>query len=330
MKVLVTGASGFIGGHLTERLVEMGYEVTAFVRKTSDVRLLESLGVELRYGDLGDPESLHEAAAGVDCVFHLAAYYTFHGKRALYQKLIVDATRVLAKTCLDNKVSRFVYTSTTEVIGPVSGSAGDEETSPKPQYEYGKAKWKAEEMVKGLGNKGLRYTILRPTGVYGPRCINDVSYYFIMHVLKGGPMSKLLPGDGNHLVHFTHVDDVVQGHVLALENERAVNQTYIIASDQPITYNKAYEVISRVGGRYRKPVHVPVAFAKATMLPLEILRKLLGMENFMYHVSTVSAMQQDRYYSNNKAKRELGFSPRYDFEEGVADTIKWYRENGFL
>ncbi|MEM2920733.1 MAG: NAD-dependent epimerase/dehydratase family protein [Candidatus Bathyarchaeia archaeon] len=330
MKVLVTGASGFIGGHLTERLVERGYEVIAFVRKTSDLRLLKSLDIELRYGDLGDAESLREAVPGVDCVFHLAAYYTFHGKKDLYQKLIVDATRCLMKSCLDERISRFVYTSTTEVIGPVSGSPGDEETPPNPRYVYGKAKARAEEIVREFGRSGIGYTILRPTGVYGPRCVNDVSYYFIMYVLKGGFMSRLLPGKGNNLVHFTHVDDVIQGHVLALEKEKAVNQTYIIGSDQAITYNKAYEVISRVGGRYKTPLHVPVAFAKAAVLPMELLMKVLGMENFMYHVSTISAMQEDRYYSNDKAKKELGFRPRYDFETGMEETIRWYRENGFL
>lgn len=186
MRILVTGASGFIGGHLVEKLVEMGYEVVAFVRKTSDVGLLKSLEVELRYGDLADADSLRDAVVGIDCVFHFAAYYTFHGKRELYQKLIVDATHTIAQACIKRGVERFVYTSTTEVIGPVRGSAGDENTPPNPQYEYSRAKARAEATVREAGSMGLKYTILRPTGVYGPRCVDDVSYYFIMYVLKGG------------------------------------------------------------------------------------------------------------------------------------------------
>lgn len=330
MRLLVTGASGFIGGHLTQKLVEEGYRVSAFVRETSDVRLLKELGVEIRYGDLMRPETLYEASRNMDCVFHLAAYYTFHGKKQLYEKLIVEATRILAESCIKNGVSRFIYTSTTEVIGPVSGGPGDENTPPNPTYEYGKAKERGEKVIKELGEKGLKYTILRPTGVYGPRCVNDVSYYFIMHILKGGTMSRLLPGDGNHLVHFTHVEDVVNGHLLVLENENAVNNTYIIASNEPVTYNRAYETIARLGGKKDKPIHVPVILAKAMIFPLELAMKVVGIENFMLHISTVSAMQQDRYYSNEKAKRELGFSPKYDFENGMADTIKWYRDNGFL
>jgi nucleoside-diphosphate-sugar epimerase len=118
VKVLVTGASGFLGGHLVEELVKRGHQVVALVRESSDTLFLDYLGVEMRRGDLTDPPSLERATRGVEAVIHLAAYYTFSGKRQQYQRINVQGTRDLLEAMLANHVRRLIYCSSTEAIGP--------------------------------------------------------------------------------------------------------------------------------------------------------------------------------------------------------------------
>ena len=179
MKVLVTGASGFLGGsHLVELLVEKGYEVVGMVRKTSDTSLLDRLGVEKRVADLTDPSSLVKAVRGIEAVVHLGAYYTFHGKKELYELVNVQGTRNVLDACLGEGVQRFVYCSTTEAIGPVREIPAHEDHPPNPQYEYGRCKLKIESLVKGYADR-IKTTIIRPSGMYGPRNVHDISCYFI-------------------------------------------------------------------------------------------------------------------------------------------------------
>ncbi|MEM0374597.1 MAG: NAD-dependent epimerase/dehydratase family protein, partial [Sulfolobales archaeon] len=130
MKVLVTGASGFLGGYLVKRLMERGFNVRGTVRTRGKEKKLIDMGVEVVYMDLLIPETLSQAVRGVDAIIHLAAYYTFTGKKELYQKINVDGTRLLAEVALKSGVKRFIYCSSTEAIGPVENPPGNEDTQP--------------------------------------------------------------------------------------------------------------------------------------------------------------------------------------------------------
>ena len=134
MKILVTGASGFLGTHLTEELVGRGYVVRGMVRDLRKANYLRSLGVEVVYGDLTKHETLPQVVKGVDTVIHLAAYYTFTGSKKMYQLVNVEGTRALAQAALKSGVRRFIYCSSTEAIGPVRDPPGDENTPPNPQF----------------------------------------------------------------------------------------------------------------------------------------------------------------------------------------------------
>lgn len=327
-KILVTGASGFLGGHLTRKLADEGYNVFAMVRKTSDTSRLE--GIDKRYADLLDYESLKEATKGVDIVIHLGAYYTFYGKKELYQKINVEGTKNLLEASLKNGVKRFIYCSTTEVIGPVKNPPADESTPPNPEYEYGKSKLKAEELVRSYASKGIEFTILRPSGIYGPYNVDDVSYWFITSFAKNSLSTKFIVSSGENLIQFVHVSDVVNGFLLAVEKENSVNQTYIISEDKAYTYNQVYRILAEILGRDAPKFHIPVFMAKAMIFPVELANRILGRENFMWHVKTVDSITKDRAYSIEKAKRELGYRPKYDLKTGLKETVDWYRENGFI
>lgn len=330
MKVLVTGATGFIGGHLVEDLHNRGYSVIAMARKTSNISRLKELGLEIRYADLTDPPSLVEATKGVDAVVHLAAYYTFHGKKELYWKVNVEGTRSLIEACLKNGVTRFIYCSTTEAVGPVKNPPATEDVEPNPTYEYGRSKLAAERIVRSYGEKGLKYTILRPSGVYGPRNVNDVSYWFITGFAKKALWSYFIVGSGDTLIQFVHVKDVVQGFRLALEKEISIGQTYFITEDRAYTYNEVYQILADIVGREPPKIHISPVLAKLMMFPVEVAYKVLGKENFMWHVSTVDAVTQHRAYNIEKAKRELGYRPRYDLRTGLRETVEWYKQHGYI
>ncbi|MEM0014840.1 MAG: NAD-dependent epimerase/dehydratase family protein [Zestosphaera sp.] len=329
--VLVTGASGFLGGHLVEELMRKGYSVRGMVRDPRKAQRLNGLGVEVSYGDLTVPETLPQAVRGVDAVVHLAAYYTFTGSRRLYKLVNVEGTRALAQASLKSGVRRFIFCSSTEAIGPVANPPGDEDTPPNPQFEYGWSKLRAEEIVRSLGNSGLEYTIIRPSGIYGPRNVDDVAYWFIMTVAKGGLFSKFTVGSGEHLVQFVHVRDVVQGFTLALEKpDVSVGQTYIISDERAHRYREVYEILSQILDREPPKHRINPTLAKVVLAFTELYDRVRGGGNLMYRMKIVDAVTTHRAYRIDKAKRELGYKPQYDLVKGLKETIKWYRDNGYI
>jgi len=301
------------------------------VRKSSDTGFLRSLGVELRVGDLTAPESLSQATEGIDVVIHLAAYYTFFGKEDLYRKVNVEGTRLLLEAALNNGVRRFIYCSSTEAIGPVKNPPADEDSPPNPSYEYGRSKLEAEKVVRSYGGGGIEYSILRPSGIYGPRNVNDISYWFITAFAKNALPTRIIVGDGKNLIQFAYVEDVVQGFLLVLEKpEVSKNQTYFISEDRAYTYLEVYKILAELCNREPPRIHVPPLLAKTFVIPVELFNRIRGKVDFTWRTSTVNDMTSDRAYSISKAMKDLGFRPKYDLKTGLRETIEWYRENGYI
>lgn len=331
VRILVTGASGFLGGYLVEELLRKGMRVIAMVRRNSKINALKEMGIEIRFGDLTAKSSLLEATKNIDIVIHLAAYYTFFGKREIYREVNVEGTRLLCEVATKNGVKRIIYCSSTEAIGPVETPPGDENTPPNPQYEYGKSKLMAENVVKSFSAEGLEYTIIRPTGIYGPKNVDDVSYWFITSYAKNSLATRFIVGSGENLIQFVHVKDAVEGFYLALEKyEISKNQTYIISEDRAYTYNEVYRILSKICGRKPPSRHIPSYLAKSIVTPVGFVKRLFGDENFMWHPSMVDSVTTNRAYSVDKAKKELGYKPKFDLKRGLEDTVNWYREKGMI
>jgi nucleoside-diphosphate-sugar epimerase len=329
LKVLVTGASGFLGGHVIEILLGEGCRVVGMVRKTRDTSLLDRLGVEKRVANLTDPPSLRGAVSGADAVVHLGAYYTFHGKKELYDAVNVCGTKSILEACVEERVRRFIYCSTTEAVGPVREIPAREDHPPNPQYEYGRSKLKAERVVKEYQDR-INCTIIRPSGIHGPRNLDDIAYYFITACAKNSLATKMLVDSGANMMQFVHAKDAAQGFHLALENENSFGQTYFIAEDKWYPYSEAYEIMSRLTDRKPPTLSVPKHIAKALLYPVHTAKLAMGTWDFMWDPKTVDAVTSDRAYSNEKARKELGYRPKYSLEEGLRETVQWYRENGLL
>ncbi|RDE12697.1 MAG: hypothetical protein C4K49_09855 [Candidatus Thorarchaeota archaeon] len=327
MKVLVTGATGFIGHKFAERLASEGHEVFALVRKTSDKTRIPD-GVQIREGDMLDEPSLKEAVKGVQAVVHFAAYFDFYPRdKGLLYRVNIDGTRMLANACVGKSVERFIYCSSTEAIGPVAHPPANEESELRPSFDYGHVKDLAEQVVRQVTkDTGLPHIILRPTGVMG-----EGDFYTAYEVIKALNEREIpvLPGDGEKSIMYTYVDDVVDGFVKALTSGNALNNTIILCPDVGIKYKDLIEFFCTCLGVKPPKRRVPTTLA---MLGIGLLSPMKNRKKntFLWHMKTVRSMDEERTYSNEKAKQLLGWTPKYTMQEGIKRVIDWYFANGHL
>ncbi|MHA1934946.1 MAG: NAD-dependent epimerase/dehydratase family protein [Candidatus Thorarchaeota archaeon] len=327
MRVLVTGGTGFIGRRLVARLVEDGHEVKVQVRATSNTAGLPE-EVTLYEAELLDAASLVDGVKDIDAVIHLAAYFDFYpsDKELLYQ-VNVEGTRNLVNACVDTSVERFIYSSTAEVIGPVRYPPGNEDTELRPSFDYSKSKIMAEEIVREISKEtGLAHIILRPTGVVG-----EGDMYTTLELFQAVNRGEIpvLPGDGGKHIMYTHIDDVVSGFVYALTSKSALNSTIILCPDEPMKYSELIEYLGEVLEVDPPKRRVPTALAKIGIGLLSPIKNR-GRTTFLWHVQTVQVMDEDRWYTNERAKRLLNWTPQITMKEGIKRAIDWYFKEGYM
>ncbi len=327
MKILVTGATGFIGRKLVRKLIKEGHEVSALVRRTSDVYKLPKR-LRLVEGDMLEIRSLQKAIQNIEIVVHLAAYFDFYPKdKELLYRVNVDGTQNILDASVAASVSRFIYISTTEVIGPVKDPPATEETELRPQFNYSKSKIRAEELVRATTAKTeLEHVILRSTGIMG-----EGDFYTAFEAIEAVNECQIpmLPGDGKKHIMYIHVNDVVRGIVAALDAKNAANQTIILCPDEPMTWNDLFEFLGETLGVDPPRRKIPTVLAK---LGVGILSPFKNREKttFLWHMKTTQSMDEERWYSNEKAKTLLGWAPQITMQEGLIRAINWYYEHGHL
>lgn len=330
MKILITGITGFIGTHLAHELLKKtNYELIGTFRDTAKAKGFEKQGIEMRPADLLNPESLKDITKDVDIVVHLAGLMRFHDPFNLLYENNVKATQIIANEALLHGIQHFIYSSSTEAIGPVTIVPGDETSPYHPTYDYGRTKQIAELWLKEKQHTSdLPLTILRPTGVYGP---GDL--YVTLSTVRAVVNKKLrvLPGKGDTFIHFTYVDDIIQGIKKTIEqSKQSIGETFILASDAYITYKEMFTIVANLLNVPPPSRSIPMNLAKAYLSFLQWNNTRKGIDDFVMHTSLIDTMRVNRAYSNEKAKRILGFSPRYDYKEGMRRTIDWYKEKNLL
>ncbi|MBN1217449.1 MAG: NAD-dependent epimerase/dehydratase family protein [Anaerolineae bacterium] len=331
MKVLVTGATGFIGGHLAQTLLAQGHHVRLLVRPASIPP--PCLGFEICWGDVSDSETTRTAVKGIDLVYHLAAIRDRWGiPYRDYYRVNVEGTRHLLQSAADQG-SRFVYCSSVGVMGH-PGCLDIDEGFPYAagdgKYNYSHTKALADEMVLDYGaKKRLFATVVRPVITYGPGDTWGMVTRLIDLLARG----RFLPvGNGRNYLHLAYIADVVQGFLLAAENDRANGQVYIIAGPAPITLN---DLVDKMAQLLEMPVpswHVPAYLARIVGRGLETfyaLKQYMGIETLgsvpFITRDKVDTLVINRSYSILKAQKELGFKPIVGYDEGLSKTIAWWR-----
>jgi dihydroflavonol-4-reductase len=304
MKALVTGATGDIGSRLTSALLAKGYEIRALVRQTSKVEKLISADVELHYGDITKPETLKGIADGVDLIFHLCGALWVRNPAVDLKIHNFDGTRHLAKECLGKNVRRFVFASFPLVVGPHTSPL--DETAPcHPNAYHAKYKRMAEEYLLNLDAKGLLpVTVLRLGQVYGPGMKLVKMYVPLLR-----KRIYRLMGSGVNLIHPVHVDDVIQGMILAAEKDCAVGQIYNICDDLPVTNREFMHLLAdAIGAKRPSSAHLFLFRIVASICTAWAIIT----RGTPFLTNDIITMAITSYCSDtSKAKKELGFSPKY-------------------
>lgn len=337
MTTLITGATGFIGSHLAERLVKERSRIRCLAKKESDTKFLQDLGVEIVYGDLLGKESLEKAVKGVDTVFHLAALARLYTGLTLedYNRVNAEGTRNLLDVCAHNHVKRFIHVSSADAAGPSrDGRPCDESTPCRPVNIYGESKLAGEQICKEYADR-VPITIIRPPMVYGPRCVLHLKRLF--KLVKSGFYPVM--GNGQSLMDFCYVENVVEGLVQAAKTKQAIGQTYYISDERPYTITEVLNAIAKAEGVKLRIIHLPVWAGNTIGLSVEALGKVFRFWPFVvketgrptFSRNTVKWSTHNTWIcSTEKAKRELGYRPTVDLQEGVRRTAEWYKSIGVL
>jgi dihydroflavonol-4-reductase len=323
---LVTGATGFTGGHLARTLAASGDRVTALVRDRNAARDLEAAGVRLAVGDLRDPAALAAATAGVDVVYHIAAMYRQAGLAdAVYRAVNATAVRQVIEAAAANGATRVVHCSTVGVHGDVEHPPANEDAPLKPGDIYQVTKLEGEELARDTGRRlGIEVTIVRPTGIYGP---GDRR---LLKLFRGVARRKWITlGSGEIYYHLTYIDDLVAGFRLCASHPAAANRTYILAGGEVTTLN---ELVARVAEVAEVPVptlHLPVWPFWTAGAICEAICGPLGIEPPIFR-RRVDFFTKSRAFDTTRAKTEIGFAPAVDLRDGIRRTLTWYREHGWI
>jgi nucleoside-diphosphate-sugar epimerase len=329
VRVLVTGATGFTGGHLARHLISRGDEVRALVRPTADGgarKQLEDARVQLVYGDITDAAAVARAASGVDVVYNIAALYRQAGlPEDAYRAVNARAVATVIEAAAASGARRVVHCSTVGVHGDVEHPPANEDAPLKPGDIYQVTKLEGEQLAREAGRStGVDVVIARPTGIYGP---GDRR---LLKLFRGVARRRfLLLGRGDIYYHLTHIDDLVEGFRLCAEVPRAAGRTYILAGAEVTTLRALIGIIAEEAGVPPPRLRFPVWPVWAAGAACEALCAPFGIEPPLYR-RRVDFFTKSRAFDVSRARAELGYDPQVSLREGIRRTLSWYRQAGWL
>ncbi|HVJ81948.1 MAG TPA: NAD-dependent epimerase/dehydratase family protein [Planctomycetia bacterium] len=321
-KILVTGASGFVGGHIAERLIAEGHKVRTVVRPLSEIDLLKQWGVELVTGDLTDDHVVRRACADVDVVVHAAAKVGDWGPLADYRKLNVTGLQQMMDA-LPPDIERFILISSLGVY-PARDHYDTNEMCPLPEKHidgYTQSKAEADKLALKLAReRKIPLTILRPGFVYGPR--DRTILPRIMTNLKRGVVTYF--GSAQKKLNQVYVGSIAEAVSLALAKPQSIGQTYNIRDPEGVTKEKFFGTVAELTGLPKPTRTVPMWLAKTLCVAGETSGKLFNFEPLLTGAK-LKFMGLNLDYSIAKAQRELGFAPTKKFDEGIREAIDWVK-----
>jgi len=320
MNVLIVGASGFIGKNLVLRITQK-QRVSIMVRQTSNIGLFKNnQNINILYGDLDKNEGLIEALDGIDVVIHCAARTMGRSYWEFY-RTNTEGTAHLINAMLAKNVRKILYLSSHAACGPsVSSEPLSQYRHTKPISFYGRTKQLAENLIM---NSGLRFTIIRPVSVYGPHDKEILTY---VKLLNHGICP--IVGFGAKYLNLIHVNDLVDLVIRVIEKNHFMDMVYFANDGRCYTLDSVMDTIARVLNKRSRRIYVPTSVAL-----------FIGLLNDVFLSPDKKLVTRDKirelacqYWtcSGTNANRELGFTPRYTFDQGIVETIRWYHDQGYL
>ncbi|XP_020103572.1 uncharacterized protein LOC109720703 [Ananas comosus] len=346
MKVLVTGASGYLGGRLCAALLRDGHCVRAFVRRTSDLGALpissssstatatssssSSSSLELAYGDVTDLPSLLRACDGCDALFHAAALVEpwLPDPSRFFSVNVGGLENVLRAVKETKTIQKLIYTSSFFALGPTDGSVADEKQMHQGKVfctEYEKSKVLADRIALQAAADGVPIVLVYPGVIYGPGKLTTGN--IVAHIIIER-FNWRLPGyvgDGNNM-SFCHVDDVVNGHIAALHKGR-VGERYLLTGENA-SFIQVFDMAATITKTNRPLFHIPLSLINIYGWISVFFSRITGKLPLISY-PTVRVLGHQWAYSCAKAKEELGYSPR-GLNEGLVEILSWLKSSGLI
>ena len=322
MKVFVSGATGFIGIQLVKRLVKQGDTVHALYRSESKADLIRLPGVNLFKGDILDASSLADAMKGCHAAYHTAAFAGVWSKdpKQVF-RLNVDGAMNVIEAARKSGTARVVLTSTAGILGPSKKEPVNESTPPPSSFFtlYEESKFQLEQKLLGRKEGNPEVVLVNPTRVYGPGYLSESNGVtrMIKQYMEGS--WRLLPGDGLSLGNYVYVEDVVSGHLLAMQKGLA-GERYVLGGDN-ISYMQLFEFIRNASGVKHRLFKVPLWLMMALAGLMQGISAITGRPPLIVP-NLVRKFSHNWIVSSQKAIRELGYEAR-NAEEGIKQTVQW-------
>jgi len=327
MTVLVTGASGFVGGAVARALVARGTDVRVLLRDGSNRKNIQDLKVDVAIGDLTDRASLDRAARGCEGLFHVAADYRLWvpDQSSMY-RANVEGTKAVIEAALAAGVKRVVYTSSVATLGTATGGKAADESSPSMLDDmigtYKRSKFLAESVVNGFVTAGAPVVIVNPSTPIGPGDVKPTpTGQMIVDALAGRMPAYVDTG-----LNIVHVDDVAAGHLLAYDRG-TIGRRYILGGTN-MALRDIIAMCARIGGRNSNPLRLP----HSAVMPVAYLAEAWARVSGATPRVTVDAVRMSRklmYFSSDRAERELGYAARPP-EDAVRTAAVWFRDHGYV
>lgn len=329
VKVLVTGASGFIGCRLVQILHAQGHTVIAAGRHANEiesarVQRLSDLGIHTHSGSLLEPAFADSVVAGCEAVIHLAAaQHEGNVPDSYFREVNVDGTRTLVDSAARAGTRRFVYGSTIGIYGAARDGELDESSPPRPENIYGQTKLEAELVVAEYAGR-IQTCIARISETFGP------GDFRLLKLFRGIDRGKFFViGDGQNLRQVIYVDDLCRALYLCATEDAAVGETFVLAGAEVMSTQVMVERIAAVLGRNPPSLRLPIGPFRAVAAVLEATLKPLGIQPPLTQ-RRLDFFTKSFVFSTQKLRDRLGFQPEHSFAAAAASTVTWYRENGLL
>lgn len=326
LRYLVTGATGFVGSHLSQACIRRGDSVVTVARAASDTRLLEGLGVEIFRGDLTDSDVARKAVIGVDVIVHCAAKVGDWGPVEEYRQVNVEGLRQLLEAARGGTLRRFIHLSTLGVYEARHHYGTDETVAPPARHMdgYTQTKVEAERLALDYHRQhGVPVVVLRPGFIYGPR--DRTVLPKLIENLQRKQVRYL--GTGEQAMNTIYVGNLVDAIFLAIEKPAAVGQTYNLTDDEQVSKRRFVEAIADLAGLERPQGSVPLWLAKTLAWFMERWARLRGLqESPRLTQGRIKFLGLNLGFSVEKAKRELGYQPRVLFDEGIEEAVTWWKQ----
>lgn len=325
-RIAITGATGFLGSHLTERQLNEGHSVRILARDPKKARPFAGRAEKIVVADITDKQALVELMGGVDVVIHLVSNFrTASGPPESYRSINVEGTKAVVAAAQETGVKRFIHCSTIGVLGHVESTPADEDSPYNPGDLYQETKMEAERFCREESKKSaMEIVIVRPCSIYGPGDLRMLKMFKML-----AKRTFLLVGPCKENFHAVYIDDIVDGFMSILTTDGIDGETFIIGGENYLSLHDYIKVAADAVGAPMPWIRLPYwpmyamgALCEAICVPLRIEPPL--------HRRRVRFYKNNRAFTIEKAGRLLGYKPKVGLEEGMKRTVDWYKEQGYL